>query len=154
VYRVENRDEFFRAYDDTGDLCMTLQQGIEFKEYFRCYVVDRKHVRIMQYDPRLPHSQRYVRNPVPVDPALLDRVEKDARALCVALGYDFNTVEFAVQDGVPYAIDFLNPAPDADFHSVGEENFKWVVNAVADMAIEKALSGADPASELRWSAFL
>ena len=133
---------------------MTLQQGIEFQEYFRCYVVDRKHVRIMQYDPRLPHSQRYVRHPVPVDPALLDRVERDARALCVALGYDFNTVEFAVQDGIPYAIDFLNPAPDADYHSVGEENFQWVVNAVADMAIEKALSGAKPASELRWSAFL
>ena len=154
VYRVDNRDDFFHAYDQTGDLCMTLQQGIEFREYFRCYVVDQKRVRIMQYDPRLPHAQRYVRNPAPVEPALLERVENDARTLCVALGYDFNTVEFAVQDGIPYAIDFLNPAPDADFHSVGEENFKWVVNAVADMAIEKAVSGENPASEMRWSSFL
>jgi glutathione synthase/RimK-type ligase-like ATP-grasp enzyme len=154
VYRVENPGDFFHAYDQTGDLCMTLQQGIEFEEYFRCYVVDQKRVHIMQYDPRLPHAQRYVLNPEPVDPALLARVENDARKLCVALGYDFNTVEFAVQDGIPYAIDFLNPAPDADFHSVGEENFKWVVNAVADMAIEKALSGENPAHEMRWSAFL
>jgi hypothetical protein len=25
--------------------------------------------------------------------------------LCKGLGYDFNTVEFAVRDGIPYAID-------------------------------------------------
>ena len=43
-----------------------------------------------------------------------ERVEKDALTLCRALGYDLNTVEFAVEDGVPYAIDFMNPAPDAD----------------------------------------
>jgi hypothetical protein len=133
---------------------MTLQQGIEFKEYFRCYVVGQKRVHIMQYDPRLPHAHRYILNPEPVDPALLQRVEQDAVKLCVALGYDLNTVEFAVQDGIPYAIDFLNPAPDADFHSVGAENFNWIVNAVADLAIEKAQSDENPGAEMRWNAFL
>jgi hypothetical protein len=108
----------------------------------------------MQYDPRLPHAHRYVLNPEPVDPALLERVEQDAIKLCVALGYDLNTVEFAVQDGIPYAIDFLNPAPDADYHSVGAENFSWIVNAVADLAIEKAQSGEKPGAEMRWNSFL
>ncbi|HZL56149.1 MAG TPA: hypothetical protein VFC21_03665 [Bryobacteraceae bacterium] len=154
VYKVGNRDEFFAAYDQTGDLCMTLQTGVDFTEYFRCYVVGQEKVRVMQYDPRLPHAQRYIQNPEPVDPALLKRLENDARKLCVALGYDLNTVEFAVEDGVPYAIDFLNPAPDADFHSVGPENFEWIVNAVADLAIRKALSGNNPAADLRWSSFL
>jgi glutathione synthase/RimK-type ligase-like ATP-grasp enzyme len=154
VYRVGNPEEFFRAYDDTGDLCMTLQQGIEFEEYFRCYVVGQEKVHIMQYDPRLPHADRYVRQPKPVAPALLERVEDDARKLCVALGYDLNTVEFAVEDGVPYAIDFLNPAPDADYNSVGPANFEWIVNAVTDLAIQKALSEENPAAELRWNAFL
>ncbi len=62
VYKVHNPDEFFAAYNDTGDLCMTLQQGIDFKEYFRCYVVGREWVHIMQYDPRRPFHERYVRN--------------------------------------------------------------------------------------------
>jgi glutathione synthase/RimK-type ligase-like ATP-grasp enzyme len=154
VYKVDNREEFFTAYDDTGDLCMTLQTGVNFKEYFRCYVVGREKVHIMQYDPRLPHAERYILNPEPVDAALLARVESDARKLCVALGYDLNTVEFAVEDGIPYAIDFLNPAPDADLNSVGLQNFEWIVNAVADMAIAKALSDEKPGSEMRWSAFL
>jgi hypothetical protein len=127
---------------------------VEFKEYFRCYVVGQEKVHIMQYDPRLPHAQRYILNPEPVAPALLARVENDARKLCVALGYDLNTVEFAVEDGVPYAIDFLNPAPDADYNSVGPENFEWIVNAVADLAIQKALSNENPAADLRWNSFL
>ena len=65
-----------------------------------------------------------------------------------------NTVEFAVEDGIPYAIDFLNPAPDADVHSVGPENFEWVVNAVAQLAIGKALGNKLEAPELRWARFL
>jgi hypothetical protein len=70
------------------------------------------------------------------------------------LGYDLNTVEFAVEDGVPYAIDFLNPAPDADVHSVGQANFDWIVNAVAEMAVKKALSDENPVRELHWASFL
>lgn len=154
VYKVDNPQELFAAYDETGDLCMTLQTAVDFKEYFRCYVVGQQKVHVMQYDPRRPHADRYIRNPEAVDPKLLLRVENDARKLCQALGYDLNTVEFAVEDGIPYAIDFLNPAPDADYHSVGPENFEWIVEAVADMAIEKASSEEQPAKDYRWGAFL
>jgi hypothetical protein len=81
-------------------------------------------------------------------------VERDALTLCKALGYDLNTVEFAVEDGVPYAIDFMNPAPDADRYSVGEENFQWIVEKVADLAVKKAQSSVKQSAEFRWAAFL
>ncbi len=97
---------------------------------------------------------RYVKNPEPIDPALYQRVVADSLKLCRALGYDLNTVEFAVQDGIPYAIDFLNPAPDADLKSVGPENFEWVVQAVAELAIAKAQSEEQLSTEYRWSVFL
>ena len=154
VYKVDNPAELFKAYDETGELCMTLQTAVNFKEYFRCYVVGQSKVHIMQYDPRLPQADRYVRKPTPVDPALLARVEADALKLCRALGYDLNTVEFAVEEGIPYAIDFLNPAPDADYHSVGPDNFEWIVEAVADLAIEKALSGEVVTEDYRWGKYL
>lgn len=154
VYKVHSPRELFDAYDQTGTLCMTLQQGIEFDEYFRCYVIGQKNVHIMHYDPRLPHDRRYVKNAPPSSPGMYNRVTRDCLTLCRALGYDMNTVEFAVQDGVPYAIDFLNPAPDADYHSVGHENFEWIVNAVADFAIEEALKPMAAPAELRWSRFL
>ncbi len=154
VYRVDSPEEFFAAYDRTGDLGMTLQSAVDFDQYFRCYVVGRETVRVMRYDPRQPHEHRYLTDPPPVEPALHDRIVSDALKLCRALGYDLNTVEFAVADGVPYAIDFMNPAPDADLHSVGAENFAWIVGAVAEMTVGVARSAERPAPELSWSAFL
>ena len=153
VYHICNRKEFFHAYDNSGSLCMIYQKAVNFTEYFRCYVVGQKKVHIMPYDPRNPHHERYVLNPPAYDPKLLKRVEEDALKLCQALGYDLNTVEFAVEDGIPYAIDFMNPAPDADYHSVGEANFEWIVSEVAALAIEKA-KAAPQLLDLRWSSFL
>jgi glutathione synthase/RimK-type ligase-like ATP-grasp enzyme len=155
VYKVHSPEEFFHYYNQTGDLCMTLQRGVEFDEYYRCYVIGQEKVHIMKYDPKMPFHERYVKgNPPPSSAKLQERIVKDAQTLCRALGYDLNTVEFAVEGGVPYAIDFMNPAPDADINSVGRENFEWVVNAMAELAVKKALSDEDPARELRWSAFL
>ena len=153
VHHVHNPDEFFRAYDQTRDLSMTLQAAVNFNEYFRCYVVGQSEVRIMPYDPRRPHEHRYVMDPPAYDKKLLKRVEKDALTLCKALGYDLNTVEFACEDGIPYAIDFMNPAPDADLHSVGRESFDWIVDKVAKLAVKKAQSDGK-ASELNWAKFL
>jgi glutathione synthase/RimK-type ligase-like ATP-grasp enzyme len=139
VYKVENETEFFEAYDKTRDLAMMAQEAIDFEDYYRCYVVGRRRVRIMPYAPKEPHHMRYaavVGKPVP--DAMAARVTRDAIALCDALGYDLNTVEFAVRDGVPIAIDFMNCAPDADLNSVGQENFDWIVNAMAEFLMERA----------------
>jgi glutathione synthase/RimK-type ligase-like ATP-grasp enzyme len=155
VYKVHSPREFFDYYNQTGTLCMTLQHGVEFEEYYRCYVVGQEKVLVMKYDPKAPFHERYVKgNPPPSSPQLKERIVRDALQLCRALGYDFNTVEFAVENGVPYAIDFMNPAPDADLNSIGRDNFEWVVNAIAEMAVAKALSNENPARELRWAAFL
>ena len=153
VFQVKSREELFAAYDQTRTLCMTLQKAVNFTEYFRCYVVGQEQVHVMAYDPRAPFHERYVKNPPAYPEGLIERVAKDALTLCRALGYDLNTVEFAVEDGVPYAIDFMNPAPDADPHSVGAENFAWIVEAVANFAVKKAQDRAVPL-DLRWAPML
>ena len=75
------------------------------------------------------------------------------RTLCTALGYDLNTVEFAIKDGVPYAIDFMNPAPDAELASVGEFYHNWMTNAVTNLVF-KRLAGQGEAPRYRWDALL
>jgi hypothetical protein len=153
VTKVNSPEEFYAAYDESGDLCMTLQAGVKFQEYFRCYVIDRQHVHIMRYDPGAPHHLRYVPGNPPPSPELQTRMTADALTLCRALGYDLNTVEFAVEDGIPYAIDFMNPAPDAGLESVGRENFDWVVEHVARMAVARAVDPPET-PEFRWASFL
>jgi glutathione synthase/RimK-type ligase-like ATP-grasp enzyme len=154
VYKVNSPEELFAAYNQTGTLCMTLQAAVDFTEYYRCYVVGQQHVHIMQYDPRAPHAERYVKNPDPLDATMQQRLTNDCLKICRALGYDLNTVEFAVENGIPYAIDFMNPAPDAGLESVGQANFDWIVKHVADLAVKKALSDDAPVTEYRWANFL
>jgi hypothetical protein len=154
VYKVDTPAELFAAYDESAQLCMTLQGAVNFEEYFRCYVVDQREVHVMRYDPKQPHHLRYVPGNPPPAPALAERITGDALKLCRALGYDLNTVEFAVEGGVPYAIDFMNPAPDAGLESVGPDNFRWIVKAVADMAIERALEPPAGPPAYQWSKFL
>ncbi|KAA0209936.1 MAG: hypothetical protein OZ913_06670 [Ignavibacteriaceae bacterium] len=154
VYQLNDSESFFKAYSETGDLVMMLQEEIKFDAYFRCYCIDRKDVKIMPYEPRNPHHLRYVAEFNHIPRELLERIHSDVLKLNNALGYDFNTVEFAVRDGIPYAIDFCNPAPDAEKTSVGEENFNWVVEAAANMAVRRAKAHRDGQNNLTWGSFV
>jgi glutathione synthase/RimK-type ligase-like ATP-grasp enzyme len=153
VYKVHNPEELFKSYDETGQLVMMLQENIDFTSYFRCYGVGGKHVRIMPYEPRNPHHLRYAAH-FDIPQSLTDQMEELVLKICNGLGYDFNTVEFAVRDGVPYAIDFCNPAPDADIHSVGQENFDWIVETAANYAIERAQQQEAGKDNLTWGHFI
>jgi len=154
VYRVESLDDLFAKHNETEQLVMMLQEEIVFEEYFRCYCIGGKYVRIMQYEPRNPHHLRYAVDTPPSSQKLLDTIHDYVLRLNDALGYDFNTVEFAVRDGIPYAIDFCNPAPDADVASVGQENFDWVVETSARYAIERALAHKPGQDNLTWGDFV
>jgi glutathione synthase/RimK-type ligase-like ATP-grasp enzyme len=153
VYRLNDMDEFFERHAETGQLVMLLQEEIVFDEYYRCYCIGRKHVRIMPYEPRNPHHLRYVANFKP-SAKMLKTMEDIVLKINNHLGYDFNTVELAIRDGIPYAIDFCNPAPDADLKSVGQENFDWVVETAANYAIEVAENLKEGADNLAWGDYI
>ncbi|WP_128543510.1 ATP-grasp domain-containing protein [Larkinella soli] len=157
VYKVYNPEDLWKKYEETAQLVMLFQEEIVFDDYFRCYCIGGKDVRIMPYEPRNPHHLRYVAEPKATGDAykrLMTTIKNYVVALNRALGYDFNTVEFAVRDGIPYAIDFCNPAPDADVYSVGQENFEWVVEAAANMAIERARAQKPGQDNLTWGSYV
>jgi len=154
IHLCESIEELQQAYDTSGELLMILQERIQWDNYVRCYCVGRKHVLVSRYDHFRPRAERYVAGMEGISDALYDRIVQDALTLNHALGYDMNTVEFAIRDGVPYAIDFLNPAPDSDRASIGPERFEWVVEHMANMAIEYAQQEPSTQAELRWQTML
>lgn len=154
VYKIHDAGEFFHIYNQTGQLVMMLQEEIVFDEYYRCYCLGGKYVRIMQYEPRNPHHLRYVKDGGSANKALLQTIHDYVLKLNHYLGYDFNTVEMAVRDGIPYAIDFCNPAPDADVHSVGQDNFDWVLEYSVKMAVERAQAWKPGADNLTWGLYI
>jgi len=153
VYRLENMEEFYQKHAETEQLVMLLQEEIVFDEYYRCYCIGGKHVRIMPYEPRNPHHLRYSADFAPSQERL-KQMEEIVLRINHYLGYDFNTVELAIRDGVPYAIDFGNPAPDAERAGVGEDNFEWVVETAANYAIERALAQTDGKDNLTWGEYV
>ena len=155
VSRVNTLEELIAEYDQTGTLCMTLQEFVDFDQFVRCYCVGQQEVMIMPYDPRKTYlsGEQYINDPNYLSLEMSQRVVKDVRTLCTALGYDLNTVEFAIKDGVPYAIDFMNPAPDAELQSVGEFYHDWVTEAVTNLVLRRLREVAER-PRYRWDAFL
>ncbi len=153
VYKVNHLNELFDRHREAGSLVMLLQEEIVFEEYYRCYCIGRKYVLVMPYEPRNPHELRYTTQFKPSE-HMVHLLTDYVLRLNNGLGYDFNTVEFAVRDGVPYAIDFCNPAPDADIHSVGASNFEWVVEHAARYAIECALEHKSDRNNITWGNFV
>jgi len=154
VYKVHSPEELWNAYNETGQLNMLLQEAVDFTTYYRCYCIGSKHVHVMKYEPRNEFHERYVNDGVPIEAKLLKKLEDYVVRLCTVLGYDFNTVELAMRDGVPYAIDFTNPAPDAEVTSVGQANFDWVVEHAVDYAIERAQSHTAGGDNLTWGTYM
>jgi hypothetical protein len=155
VSKISSLEQLWYEYNQTGTLCMTLQEGIEYDQFVRCYGVGKEKVLIMPYDPSKPYlsGEQYVDVDEYLSPELHARVEKDVITINTALGYDLNTVEFAIKDGIPYAIDFMNPAPDAELASVGARNHNWIVDAITELVFKKIAEG-EKTPEYSWTGML
>ena len=154
VHRVDSVEELLAVYNRTGRLCMMLQEFIDWEQYVRCLCIGKTNILITNWDPRKPHFERYRDVDQTLDDSLIERIRTDAAKINQALGYDMNTVEFAVRDGVPFAIDFMNSAPDFDISSLTEKYFPWVVKAMADLVIERAQTAGESQISYRWDALL
>jgi hypothetical protein len=148
VYVVRSVDELIWRYNQSGLLTMVLQEFIEWDGYARCMCLGQEEIYVMRYDPNA--SGRKYHDEHGFEPKLYERIVADARTIVQAFGYDMNTVEFAIRDGVPYAIDFMNPAPDMDIYSLGETHFDWMVKHMADLVIRLAQSREATRTRYDW----
>lgn len=153
-FKVYNPQEFFSAYDLTGSKVMILQESIEYEKYYRCYAIGRKFVRIMSYDPLKPLHLRYSDAEPVIDRKLKKNIEAICLNICNMFGFDFNAIEFAIKDGIPYAIDFLNASPNADKAIIREPNFDWLVENAADYLIQQAKTPAPADTFYNWSSYI
>ena len=151
VYKVNDKKELLEAYDRTAPYCMTLQQFVNFDRYVRCFTFGKTDITPVAYDPR---ERRYVIDHEYLSPELGARVVRDARTINLALGYEMNTIEFAIEGDVPYAIDYLNPAPDFERDRITPFYFSHVVEKMTELVIDRALNGRPSQSWPRWEEML
>ncbi|HEX2211025.1 MAG TPA: hypothetical protein VHG93_25300 [Longimicrobium sp.] len=149
VYICRSLDELIYHYDSSGLLTMVVQEFIKWDHFIRCICLGQDEVLPIKYDPG---ERKYHVDHAHMSDELGRRVVADSLTLVRALGYDMNSMEWAVRDGVPYAIDFMNPAPDMDVYSLTPHYFDWVVRHMADMAIRLAKNPRKQGVELGWQA--
>ncbi|WP_437627319.1 ATP-grasp domain-containing protein [Sorangium sp. So ce1151] len=154
---VRSQEELLAAYNASGQNVMTLQEFIDFDDYVRCICIGKDRILPIQYDPKAigPTGLRgcYVQHDSErwLPKALHDRVIEDAIKINRALGYDMNSVEFAIRDGVPYAIDFTNPAPDMHIEHLRERYFNIAVDWMVAFAVECARGERRTRDSYAWS---
>ncbi len=151
VYVCHSLEELIHHYNQFGMLTTIVQEFIEWEQYIRCVCLGQEEVMPIKYDPR---EKKYHVEHEHLSPELGHRIVEDSLKLVRALGYDMNSVEWAVREGIPYAIDFMNPAPDMDIYSLTPFYFEWVVKHMADMAIRLAQQPRPQYRNLRWDTFL
>ncbi len=147
VYVCESKEELLHHYNESGLLTMIVQEFIEWDQFIRCICLGQDEILPIKYDP---NERKYHVEHDHLGPELGQRIVEDSRKLVSALGYDMNSMEWAVKDGVPYAIDFMNPAPDMDVNSLTPHYFEWVVEHMADLAIRLAKKPRPQRKPLRW----
>jgi hypothetical protein len=147
VYVCHSLDELIYHYDRSGRLTMIVQEFIRWDHFVRCICLGQEEILPIKYDP---HERRYHVEHAHLSSELGDRIVEDSRKLVRALGYDMNSMEWAIKDGIPYAIDFMNPAPDMDIYSLTPHYFAWVVKHMADMVIRLAREPRPQRQALGW----
>ena len=153
-FKVYNKPEFFSAYDLTGSSVMLLQESIEYDEFYRCYVIGKKYVQTMNYDPAKPRNLRFSAKSKPINEKLKSELEYMSLKICTALGFDFNVVEFAIRNGESYAVEFINTAPVADKNLLHSEYYNWLVDKTSDFLIEQARKRKSKPGNYSWCKLL
>ena len=138
VYKVESLEQLISVYDESMMDVMMLQEFVDFEHYVRCFVVGCDSVLPTRYNPT---ERRYIVDHEHLSPELGQQILDHCETLCRTLGYDMNTVEFAIRDVVPYAIDFMNPVPEAKPEVITPVYFSWLVQNLCDFSIKMARAG-------------
>jgi glutathione synthase/RimK-type ligase-like ATP-grasp enzyme len=140
VHKVHSIDELMQQYNDSGTLTLMLQEFISWDTFIRIPTVGQKWARAIRYDPAPLAQGGYDQDYEALPSKLRDEAEELSLRFNQALGYDMNALEFAVKDDRFYGIDLTNYTPDFDQRSLKDAHFPWVVEKMADLAVEKALS--------------
>ena len=154
VTKVTSVEQLYETYERSGSKTMMLQEFVTWDLYIRIPTVGRRWARAIRYDPAPFGMGGYNQDYDILPRDIRDKAEELSLTLNQALGYDMNAIELAYKDGKYYGIDLTNYTPDMDYRSLKDAHFPWVVERMAEFAVEKALSDERTPQPPNWKSFL
>ena len=152
VNKVDDDEGLRSSYEESGKFVMHLQQGVHpYERFVRCVGVGPQ-VRFVDYDPSAPLHQRYGKAQdflTADDESLLHDVLKTINSF---FGWDFNSCECLLKDGVWHPIDFANPCPDSQVTSL-HMHFPWLIGAKLRWSLYCAATKKTMRPNLDWQPY-
>jgi glutathione synthase/RimK-type ligase-like ATP-grasp enzyme len=154
VNKIQSLEDALHHYNRSGQKTMMLQEFITWDTYIRVPTIGRRYARAIRYDPAPGGLGGYNQDYDITPRAERDKAEELSLRFNQALGYDMNALEFAIRDGIFYGIDLTNYTPDYDYRSLRDAHFPWVVEKMAEFAVEKATAKEKTPAAPDWRALI
>lgn len=152
VSRIDDESGLRDAYEKSGKFVMHLQAGVvPFEHFVRCIGIGPQ-VHVVRYDPSAPLHARYLEDRDFIGEDDASMLRDMTLTINAFFGWDFNSCEALLKDGVWYPIDFANPCPDAQVTSL-HVHFPWVVKAKLRWSVFCAVTGRKMRQNLDWEPF-
>ncbi|MEZ4713357.1 MAG: hypothetical protein R3A44_39590 [Caldilineaceae bacterium] len=129
VSRIDNQDDLWRAYNESGQTHMHLQAGLDNFDVFVRSLGIGPQISSFRYDPAQPMHGRYM-----IDHNFLNPEKgREARIITKVINaffrWDFNSCEAILKDGTLWPIDFANACPDIAVTSL-HYYFPWAIKSL------------------------
>ncbi|MEM1264714.1 MAG: hypothetical protein AAGI50_01715 [Pseudomonadota bacterium] len=152
VSKIDNLDDFQRSYDASGTEVMNIQAAVEpYERFVRCVGLGPQ-LRKVNYDPTAPLHDRYRIETDFLTPADTTVLEQTTLTINSFFGWDFNSCEALLRDGIWHPIDFANACPDSQVTSL-HYHFPWLIKANLRWSIFCAATGRKMRKNMDWSPF-
>ncbi len=152
VNKIGDEAELWAAYERSGTLIMNLQQSVDPHDYFvRCVGLGPQ-TRRVNYSPGAPQHDRYELDTDFLDAEDASLLEDMTLTINSFFGWDFNSCEALLKDGVWYPIDFANACPDSQVTSL-HYHFPWLIKANVRWSLFCALTGRRMRLNLDWTPY-
>ena len=152
VTAIKDRQALLDAYNQSGTRVMNLQKGVvPFDTFVRCIGLGPQW-RCVNYDPDAPLHDRYRMDVDFLTPEQEQSLTDITMVINAFFGWDFNSCESLLSNGVWHPIDFANACPDSQVTSL-HFHFPWLIKANLRWSIYCAAKKRRMSTDLNWQEY-
>jgi hypothetical protein len=134
VSRINNERELMQCYDDSSQMLMHLQAGLDNFDVFVRSLAIGPQLLSLRYDPGQPLHARYKVEHNFLTPDQGHEAGLITKVINAFFRWDFNSCEAILKDGILWPIDFANACPDIAITSL-HYYFPWAIKALLAWSI-------------------
>jgi hypothetical protein len=140
VSRISDEAELHRAYDESGERLMHLQESIEGFDVFARSLSIGAETMVMKFQPDRPMHERYAVAHDFLSPETGDEVLTISRLINAFFRWEFNSCETLVRGAEAHPIDYANASPDVALTSL-HYYWPWAIGALLRWTVFCVVTG-------------